>query len=159
METPAATADAPEGLDAALDACDGIEGPLLPILHRVQAAYGHIPDAAVPAIAARLNLGRAEVHGVISFYHDFRTTPPGRHVVKLCRSEACQALGADALAAHAEARLGVAMGETRGDGAVTLEPVYCLGLCACGPAAMVDGQPVGRVDAARLDALIDTVLA
>jgi formate dehydrogenase subunit gamma len=144
METPAATADAPEGLDAALDACDGIEGPLLPILHRVQAAYGHIPDAAVPAIAARLNLGRAEVHGVISFYHDFRTTPPGRHVMKLCRSEACQALGADALAAHAEARLGVGVLPR----AVRLRP--------CG-----DGRrPAGRrVDAARLDELIDTVLA
>ena len=113
----------PGRLDAILDDCAGVEGPLLPILHRVQAAFGHIPAGAVPVIADRLNIARAEVHGVISFYHDFRDTPAGRHVVRLCRSEACQAMGADALIAHAEARLGFAMGETRADGAVTLEPV------------------------------------
>jgi formate dehydrogenase subunit gamma len=153
---PEAAAD-PDRLDAILADCAGIEGPLLPILHRVQAAFGHVPADAVPVIADRLNIGRAEVHGVVSFYHDFRAAPAGRHVVRICRSEACQAQGADALAAHAEARLGLAMGQTRADGAVTLEPVYCLGLCACGPAAMVDGRPMGRVDAARLDALLAEV--
>ena len=134
-----------------------LEGPLLPILHAVQHEFGHIPDAAVPRIADRLNISKAEVHGVVSFYHDFRTEPAGRHVVKLCRAEACQAMGAEALVARAEDRLGVAMHQTTRDGAVTLEPVYCLGLCACGPAAMVDGRIVGRLDAARLDALIDEV--
>ena len=135
----------------------GLEGPLLPILHAVQHEFGHIPDAAIPRIADRLNISKAEVHGVVSFYHDFRTTPAGRHVVRLCRAEACQAMGADALVAHAEARLGIAMHETTRDGAVTLEPVFCLGLCACGPAAMIDGRIVGRLDAARLDALLDEV--
>lgn len=127
----------------------GREGPLLPILHDVQASFGHVPAGAVPVIAEALNLTRAEVHGVMSFYHDFRDTPAGRHVVKICRSEACQAVGADASIAAAEAALGIAMGDTTADGAVTLEPVYCLGLCACGPAALVDGEVVGRVDAAR----------
>jgi len=134
-----------------------LEGPLLPILHAVQAEFGHVPDEALPAIAQRLNISRAEVHGVVSFYHDFRTAPAGRHVVKLCRAEACQAMGAEALVARAEERLGIAMHETTRDGAVTLEPVFCLGLCACGPAAMIDGRIVGRLDAARLDALLDEV--
>lgn len=132
-----------------------LEGPLLPILHAVQAEFGHVPAEALPRIARRLNISKAEVHGVVSFYHDFREAPAGRHVVKLCRAEACQAVGADALVARAEARLGVGMHETTHDGAVTLEPVYCLGLCACGPAAMVDGRIVGRLDAARLDAILD----
>jgi formate dehydrogenase subunit gamma len=134
-----------------------LEGPLLPILHAVQAEFGYVPDEALPTIAERLNISRAEVHGVVSFYHDFRTAPAGRHVVKLCRAEACQAVGADALVTRAEERLGIAMHETTRDGAVTLEPVFCLGLCACGPAAMIDGRIVGRLDAARLDALLDEV--
>lgn len=136
-----------------------LEGPLLPILHAVQAEFGHVPEAAVPLLAERLNLGRAEVHGVVSFYHDFRRQPAGRHVVKLCRAEACQAMGAEAGIAAAEARLGVRLGETTRDGRVTLEAVYCLGLCACGPAAMVDGTVHGRVAGARLDALLDEVTA
>ncbi len=134
-----------------------LEGPLLPILHAVQHEFGHIPEAAIPRIAQRLNISKAEVHGVVSFYHDFRAVPAGRRVVKLCRAEACQAMGADALVARAEARLGIAMHETTRDGAVTLEPVFCLGLCACGPAAMIDGRIVGRLDADRLDALLDEV--
>jgi formate dehydrogenase subunit gamma len=134
-----------------------LEGPLLPILHAVQHEFGHIPEAAIPRIAERLNISKAEVHGVVSFYHDFRAAPAGRHVVKLCRAEACQAMGADALVARAEARLGVAMHETTRDGAVTLEPVFCLGLCACGPAAMIDGRILGRLDTDRLDALLDEV--
>jgi formate dehydrogenase subunit gamma len=130
----------------------GLEGPLLPILHAVQAEWGHVPDSFLPVIAKALNLSRAEVHGVKSFYHDFRDEPAGAHVVKLCRAEACQAVGADALAARAKARLGCDWHETKGG--VTLEPVFCLGLCACGPAAMVDGRLVGRVDDAVLDRLL-----
>jgi formate dehydrogenase subunit gamma len=138
---------------------DGMEGPLLPILHAVQAAFGHVPRDALPVIAKALGLSRAEVHGVMSFYHDFREQPAGQHVLKLCRAEACQAMGADVLADHARAQLGVSWGETTGDGRVTLEQVFCLGLCACGPAALVDGQVVGRVDAARLDEIISEARA
>jgi formate dehydrogenase subunit gamma len=132
----------------------GLEGPMLPILHALQAEYGFVPEDAVPVIAERLNIGRAEVHGVITFYHDFRAQRAGKRVVKLCQSESCKSVGADALAAHAKARLGIDFHETTAEGAVTLEPVYCLGLCACGPAALVDGEVVGRLDAAKLDAIL-----
>jgi len=131
-----------------------LEGPLLPILHAVQGAFGHIPQAALPVIADGLNITKAEVHGVMSFYHDFREVPAGRHVVKLCRAEACQAMGADALADHARKTLGVDFNQTTPDGAVTLEPIFCLGLCACAPAALVDGKVLGRVTPDRLDAII-----
>jgi len=130
------------------------DGPLLPILHAMQAEFGCVTEDAVRMIADGLNLSRAEVHGVATFYHDFRRTPPGRHVLKLCRAEACQAAGCDALAAHAEAKLGVAIGETTPNRSVTLEPVYCLGLCAVAPAAMLDNDVVGRLDEQRLDALL-----
>lgn len=132
----------------------GSEGPLLPILHDVQREFGHIPDAAVQVIAGALNIGRAEVHGVVSFYHDFRTEPAGRHVLRLCRSEACQAVGGTRVADAARTRLGIDWHGTTANGAVTLEPVYCLGLCACGPAAMVDDEVVGRVDDARLETIL-----
>lgn len=135
----------------------GAEGHLLPILHAVQAAFGYVPRDALPVIAELLNLSRAEVHGVMSFYHDFREDPAGRHVLKLCRAEACQAMGADRVAAHVRGRLGIEWHETTQDGAVTLEPVFCLGLCACAPAAMVDGRVVGRVDESRADALLQEV--
>jgi formate dehydrogenase subunit gamma len=130
------------------------EGPLLPILHALQDEFGYIDQAAAPLIAEALNITRAEVYGVITFYHDFRHAPAGRHVLKLCRAEACQSAGGDPLAAHAEARLGVRMGSTAADGGVTLEPVYCLGLCAVAPSAMLDGRVVGRLDESRLDALL-----
>jgi formate dehydrogenase subunit gamma len=130
------------------------EGPLLPILHALQAEFGYVDEAAEPMIAEALNITRAEVHGVITFYHDFRRQPAGRHVLKLCRAEACQAAGGDPLARQAEARLGLVMGNTAADGSVTLEPVYCLGLCATAPSAMLDGRVVGRLDEKRLDALI-----
>lgn len=130
-----------------------LEGPALPILHAVQDALGHLPDAALAEIAEVLNITRAELHGVVSFYHDFKTAPQGRRVLKICRAEACQAVGGDAVAARAKDALGVDWHQTTGDGAVTLEPVYCLGLCACGPAAMLDDTVAGRVDA-RLDDLI-----
>ena len=142
-----------------LTAHSGMEGPLLPILHAVQAEFGHVPQDALPVIAKSLNLSRAEVHGVMSFYHDFREEPAGRHVVKLCRAEACQAMGADRVAAHAQKVLGVDFHGTTADGAVTLEPIFCLGLCACAPAAMVDGKLVGRVDEARIEELIAGVRA
>jgi len=134
----------------------GMEGALLPILHAVQAVWGYVPDATLPLIAKDLNISRAEVHGVVSFYHDFREEPAGRHVIKLCRAEACQAMGADRVAAHAQAALGVEWHGTS-MGGVTLEPVFCLGLCACGPAALVDGRVVGRVDEARFDRLMAEV--
>ena len=132
----------------------GLEGATLVILHALQAAFGYVPAPAIPMVAEALNLSRAEVHGVFTFYHDFRHAPAGRHVLKLCRAEACQAAGGDPLAAHAEARLGVEMGTTAPDGSVTLEPIYCLGLCAVAPSAMLDGRLVGRLDQARLDALL-----
>ena len=127
---------------------------LIDILHQVQAALGYVPEAAVPALADALNLTRAEVHGVVTFYHDFRREPAGRHVLKICRAEACQSVGCETLVTRAEDRLGVACGETTADGRVTFEPVYCLGLCATGPSAMLDGQIVGRLTASKLDALL-----
>jgi formate dehydrogenase subunit gamma len=140
------SADLSDRIDEILEAHQGLEGPLLPILHAVQAAFGHVPQAAVPQIAKALNLSKAEVHGVVSFYHDFREAPAGRHVLKLCRAEACQAMGADRVAGAIKMALGIDWHETTPDGRVTLEPVFCLGLCACGPAAMVDGRLVGRCD-------------
>jgi len=130
------------------------EGATLPILHALQEAFGYVPEPAIPMVAAALNLSRAEVYGVFTFYHDFRKRPAGRHVLKLCRAEACQAAGGDALAARAEKRLGIAIGNTTADERVTLEPIYCLGLCATAPSAMLDGRLIGRLDEARLDALV-----
>ncbi|MCD1620618.1 formate dehydrogenase subunit gamma [Salipiger marinus] len=131
-----------------------LEGPLLPILHALQEEYGHIPAQAHVPVAEALNISRAELHGVISFYHDFRDKPAGRHVLKLCRAEACQSVGGAALAAETLARLGLDWHGTTPDGALTVEPVYCLGLCACAPAAMLDNRVVARVDAAKLDRLL-----
>jgi formate dehydrogenase subunit gamma len=132
-----------------------IEGATLVILHAIQHAFGFVPDAAIPMIASALNLSRAEVHGVLTFYHDFRREPAGRHILKLCRAEACQSTGADALAAHAEQVLGISFGDTTADRRITLEPVYCLGLCATAPSAMLDGRVIGRLTPSRIDALID----
>ena len=130
------------------------DGPLIEILHEVQGEFGRIPPGAVAVIAAALNLSRAEVHGVVTFYHHFRTRSPGRHVLQICRAESCQAAGGRALERHAEERLGVKFGETTPDGRVTLEAVYCLGLCACSPAAMLDDEVHGRVTPDALDSLI-----
>jgi formate dehydrogenase subunit gamma len=132
------------------------EGPLLPILHDVQEAFGHIPVDVQAPIAEALNVTRAELHGVISFYHDFRDKPAGVHVMKICRAEACQAMGAAALSEAVLGRLGLDWHGTTPDGRVTVEPVYCLGLCACGPAAMVDGALKGR---ARAETLLAEVSA
>jgi formate dehydrogenase subunit gamma len=132
----------------------GTPGSLLPILHDVQAELGYIPDGAIGPIALALHQSRAEVHGVVSFYHDFRRQPPGRHVLKICQAESCQALGSRALTAHIEQRLGCRLGGTAADGSVTIEPVYCLGNCACSPAVLLDGQLHGRVDAELVDRLL-----
>src|SRR3954465_1841422 len=131
-----------------------LEGPTLVILHALQEAFGYVPEPAIPMIAQALNLSRAEIYGVFTFYHDFRHEPAGRHVLKLCRAEACQAAGGDALAGGAEAKHGISIGNTTADSRVTLEPIYCLGLCATAPSAMLDGRVVGRLDEARLDALV-----
>jgi len=134
-----------------------VEGATLVILHALQEAFGYVPEDALPMIANELNLSRAEVYGVFTFYHDFRAKPAGRHVLKLCRAEACQAAGGDALVARAEEKLGIALGNTTSDERVTLEPIYCLGLCATAPSAMLDGRLIGRLDEARIDALCSEV--
>jgi formate dehydrogenase subunit gamma len=132
----------------------GRPGPLIEVLHAIQAELGYVPPAAVPVVASELNLSRAEVHGVVTFYHFFRNAPPGAHTVSVCRAESCQAVGGEALAAHARQRLGVDFHETTPDGRFSLEPVYCLGNCACSPAVMIDGQLHGRVSPERFDALL-----
>lgn len=131
----------------------GDPGALLPILHGVQDALGYIPPDVVPQIAAELNLSRAEVHGVVTYYHFFRDRPAGRHVVEICRAESCKSVGGDALMEHAEKVLGCKSHHTRSDGAVTLLPVYCLGLCAMSPNMMIDDKPFGRMSFAKLDAI------
>lgn len=152
--------------DAPLDAaderrvraiCDQLSaepGALLPILHAVQRELGYVPAAAVPLIAESLNLSRAEVHGVVTFYHFFRTSPPGERTLFICRAEACQSMGSAALEAHAKAKLGVEFHSTTDDGRLSLEPVYCLGNCACSPAVMIDETVYGRVTPERLDEIL-----
>jgi formate dehydrogenase subunit gamma len=132
-----------------------LPGALLPILHALQEEFGYVDEAAVPLMAEALNISQAEVHGVISFYHDFRRTPPGKHVLRMCRAESCQSMGCGALIEHVEKRLGIKLGETTPDGKLTLEPVYCLGNCALSPAVMLDSQPYGKVSAHVADALIE----
>ncbi|WP_227428311.1 formate dehydrogenase subunit gamma [Roseibaca sp. Y0-43] len=154
--TDASAADQSQ-IQRIIDAHRTLEGPLLPLLHALQDTFGHVPAAAHVPICEALNISKAELHGVISFYHDFRDAPAGRHVLKICRAEACQAMGGAALAESVLAKLGLDWHGTTRNGAVTIEPVYCLGLCACAPAAMVDDRVVGRVDAAKLDKLLAEV--
>jgi formate dehydrogenase subunit gamma len=144
----------PEQARDIIDRLKTLPGATLPILHALQDRFGYVDRAAVPLIAKALNLSQAEIHGVIGFYHDFRAAPAGRHVIKLCRAEACQSMGCRSLEAHAKDRLGVDFGETTADRRFTLEPVYCLGNCALSPAVMIGEELYGRVDAARFDALI-----
>lgn len=146
-------ADVKRSVATALKKFGAEPGPLLEILHSVQNDLGHVPPAAVPLIAEALNLSRAEVHGVISFYHHFRGESPGATVVQICRAEACQSMNGRALEEHATRKLGVPCGETTPDGRVTLEAVYCLGNCACAPAMMVNGELHGRVTPAGFDEL------
>ncbi len=130
-----------------------LPGALLPVLHGIQDALGHVPKDAVPMVAKSLNLSRAEVHGVVSFYHWYRTEKPGAHVIHLCRAEACQAVGGRALETHVKAKLGIDFHETTADGRYTLEPAYCLGNCAVGPSLLIDMQLKGRVTPERFDRL------
>lgn len=134
-------------------------GALLPILHAIQAELGYVPQEAVPLLAGELNLSRADVHGVVSFYHDFRREPAGRTTVRICRAEACQAVGADALVTCARDQVGVGPGETTADGSVTVEQVFCLGNCALGPSVQLNGEVYGRVSADRLRSLLDEAVA
>jgi len=152
---PALDLDQVAPVEAAIARHRGRPGALLPILHAVQDALGHVPEGAVAPIAAALNMTRADVHGVVSFYHHFRSAPPGRHVLQLCRAEACQSMGARELESHARTRLGLsATAHHTGDGQFTLEPVYCLGNCALSPSLLLDGRLHGRMTPARLDALL-----
>ena len=133
---------------------DGREGSMLPILHDLQAVFGCVPPAAVRLVASALNLTRAEVHGVVSFYHDFREQPAGQHVLKLCRAEACQSMDGERVARAFLDRLGVEWGDTTPDGRLTVEATYCLGLCACAPSAMLDGEPIARLTPASVDEIL-----
>lgn len=146
-------------IDAAIRDHRTLRGATLPILHAIQERLGYVPPAAVAAIAEAQNLSRAEVHGVLTFYHDFRTLPPGRHVLKVCRAEACQASGCDRLLAHLERRHAALLHTTTADGGLTVEPVYCLGNCALGPSVLLDGRVHGRVTPARLDTLLQQATA
>ncbi|MBE1491612.1 formate dehydrogenase subunit gamma [Plantactinospora soyae] len=143
-----------ERVRALVAAHRGDRGALLPILHRIQAEFGYVDSEVVPVLAAELNISRADVHGVITFYTDFRSEPAGRTVLKLCRAEACQSVGAERLVAHAEQVLGIKVGQTTGDGSVTLEQVFCLGNCALGPAGQLNERVQGRLTPGRLDALL-----
>jgi len=139
---------------AIIETHKGMRGALLPMLHAFQEEFGYIPQDAIQLLANALNITRAEVHGVASFYHDFRREMPGRHIVKVCRAEACQSMGADDLVEHAKRRLSVDMGGTTGDKSFTLEAVYCLGNCALSPAVMIDETLHGRVSPERFDELV-----
>ena len=136
-----------------IDAHLGLEGPALPILHALMDEFGHVPEAAIPQLARSLNISRAEMFGVVTFYHDFHREPHGRHTLKICRAESCQSMGAEKMATDLLARLGLKWHQTTPDGALTVEPVYCLGLCSHSPSAMYDGEPIGRVDGAALEEL------
>jgi len=135
---------------------ENLPGALLPILHALQEEFGYLDDQAIPLVARALNISQAEVHGTISFYHDFRRTPPGKHLLQMCRAEACQSMGCNALVQHVENRLGAKLGETTADGSFTLQPVFCLGNCALSPALMLDGRPYGRVSHEVVDFLLDS---
>lgn len=148
---------APDEVRELIEPFLGLEGPLLPICHALQEAFGCVPQGAMPVVAEALNISKAEVHGVVSFYHDFRSRPAGRHVLRICRAEACQAVGADPMAEAALKRLGVGWSDTTPNGRITVEAVFCLGLCACGPAVMLDGQLHGRVDGERISELLEGV--
>jgi len=142
-------------LDRVIEDTKDLEGPCLPVLKAVQEEFGYVPSEALPAVAEALNLSRADVYGVLTFYHDLRQAPAGKHVVKVCRAESCQAAGGEAVVADVENRYGIGFGETTADNTVTLEPVYCLGNCALSPAAMVDERLLGRASADTIAAAVD----
>ncbi|MEI7866846.1 MAG: formate dehydrogenase subunit gamma [Candidatus Methylumidiphilus sp.] len=142
-----------------IDSLKDIPGAMLPILHGIQDTLGYIPKGCVPMIANALNVSRAEVHGVITFYHYYRDTPPGKHTIHLCRAESCQSMNGIELETHAKAKLGIDYHETTSDGDFSLEPVYCLGNCGCSPAISIDGEVYGRVSPERFDEILDDVRA
>ena len=150
----AASADVAARAIDVINEFKAVEGPLLPVLHAMQEEFGYVPAETLTLIAEALNLSRAEVHGVMTFYHDFRASPTGRHVIRLCRAEACQSMDGDRVAEAVQKLLGIGWGETTGDGKITLEPVYCLGLCACAPAAQVDDRLIGRLSERKAERLI-----
>ncbi len=152
-----AAADVASKTSAIVDDLKSLEGPLLPILHEVQAEFGYLPTESLLVIAEGLNISRAEIHGVVSFYHDYRREPGGRHTLKLCQAEACQSMGSEKIAAQVKQHLGIDFHETARDGSVTLEPVYCLGLCSCAPSALLDDEPIGRLDADKVDEIVAEV--
>lgn len=149
-----ATPEQLAAIDAAISRLASLRGACLQMLHAIQEELGFVPHEAIQRIADALNLSRADVHGVLTYYHDFRTAKPGRHVLKVCRAESCQSMGCEKLEDHLLEQHGVAMGETCADGSVTVEPVYCLGNCALSPAVMIDDKVHGRVSVERLDALL-----
>ncbi|REC93445.1 formate dehydrogenase subunit gamma [Kushneria indalinina] len=157
--SPVADAWTPAQLQAVIDAHSRMPGAMLPTLHAIQDRFGFIPDAAVPMIAEALRHTRAEVHGIISFYHHFRTHPPGRSVIQICRAEACQSVGSRQLEAHARKALGIDYHQTTPDHEFTLEPVYCLGNCACGPSVRVNDDVYGRMSPEQFDQLTDELSA
>jgi len=146
-------------IESVVESHRGKIGALLPVLHSIQDQLGHIPSESVPMIARELNLSRAEIQGVIGFYHDFRTEPVGEHIIHICRAEACQAMGARELEEYASKRLGVAYGGTTADGKFTLQPVYCLGNCACSPSVRINDDLHARVTSPKFDALISALEA
>ena len=154
LSAVAATPEQLAAVDAAISSHLSVRGACLPMLHAIQNELGFVPHEAVQRIADALNLSRAEVHGVLTYYHDFRSAPPGRHVLKVCRAESCQAMGSARLEAHLQQQHGVAMGATSADGELTVEPIYCLGNCALSPAVQLNGKVHGRVSTERLDRLL-----
>ena len=148
-----------EIVDKVIESHHGKVGALLPVLHSIQDKFGYVPKLAVPMIAQAMNLSRAEIHGVMSFYHDFRSEPAGGNIIHLCRAEACQAMGARELEQHVMERLGIGYGETTADGLVTLEPVYCLGNCACTPTIRINDDIHARVTAQKFDELLESLEA
>ena len=141
-------------IDAHIASHRSMPGALMPLLHAIQDDLGYVPESSYPGIAKALNLSVAEVHGVVTFYHHFRTHAPGRHILQICRAESCQAMGSEALEAHVKKTLGVDYHETTQDGAITLEAIYCLGNCACSPSIMIDERVCGRVDVDRINQII-----
>ena len=141
-------------VDQLVEQFKSLPGGLLPLLHAIKEEFGYVPESSVPSIAKGLNLSRAEVHGVISFYHDFKTVPTGTHIVQICRAEACQAMGSRYIVSHAESSLGLVYGETSAEGLLSLEPVYCLGNCACSPSIRIDDAIHARVSKNRFDQLM-----
>ena len=146
-----------QAIEKHIAAFQSLPGALLPLLHAIQDDIGYVPELSYPLISKALNLSVAEVHGVVTFYHHFRTHKPGRHILQICRAESCQAMGSEVLEAHIKKKLDVDFHETTSDGAITLEPIYCLGNCACSPSVMIDEEVFGRVDSQKIDQLISNL--